>query len=358
MLSNPYIRQRQYVTASGEPVTEFKYRGSRVIDERTGEINAHDKREAIQQIGRLIQASATGEIRRAGIDEASVREIILAAVNDPTGQAWKVVGEVMAEEIAIAMDREGFARRILSVRDLEQGEVPRVPVKRKDVVGWMMTQDAVTPASIIRQSWVTLEEFYLTARIEVEARELASAPTDILDEKYGDGLEQIMVAEDRAFKVLCDRAASTANEIVYYNTFTPAVFSNLRQQISDWHLPVVAAVIASDIWDDIIASADFSNWFDPVTKYHLILEGKLGSILGVELITDAFREDKLRVLNRGEVYFFTAPKHLGQIARRQDVTSRPIDGAQEGRPYQGWYLYAIEGMAVVNSRGVAKGQRI
>jgi len=354
---NPYAAR--FVTASGEPVSEFKYKGSKVIDEKTGEINAHDKKEAIQQIGRLISAAASGEIRRdRGADEASVRELVIAALNDPTGQAMKVVGEVMAEEISIAMDREGFARRILAIKDLEQGEVPRIPVRRKDVMGWMMTQDARTPVSIVRQAYVTLEEFYLTANIQIEARELASSPVDLLDEKYAEGLEQIMVAEDRAFKVLSDKAASTSNEIVYFNTFTPAVFADLRQQIANWNLPVVAAVIASDIWNDIIASPDFSNWFDPVTKYNLILEGKLGSILGIELITDAFREERLRVLNPGEVYFFTAPKHLGVIARRQDVTSKPTDGAQEGRPYQGWYLYAIEGMAVVNSRGVTKGQRI
>jgi hypothetical protein len=33
---------------------------------------------------------------------------------------------------------------------------------------------------------------------------------------------------------------------------------------------------------------DFSSWFDPVHKHELVLEGKLGTILGMEILTDGF----------------------------------------------------------------------
>ena len=362
MLINPYARTR-FVTASGEPVEDLKLNGSRVFDSRRGEeINASSKEDLMRQIGNLLDAYQSGEIRRthASVEEDREKKeaLVTAALNDNEGIAWRALGEVMAEEIQTAMDREGFARKVLITKDLGRGEVGRVPIKKKDVMAWYMTTDANVPASVIRQSYIYPDEFYLNAEILIETRELAQSPVDLLDEKYSDGLEQIMVGEDRVWKILADRAATTVNDVVYYNFFTPAIFATLVSAIRAWNIPCTSAIIAYDLWNDIIGDATFANWFDPVTKREMILNGTLGSILGVELITDAFREPNLHVLNKGEVYFCGAPKTLGAITKRQDVTSDPINNYNNGKPQKGWFISAIEGMTIANSRAIAKGIRI
>jgi len=363
MLINPYTNTR-FVTASGEPVEDLKLNGSRMFDRKTGsEVNAYSTDDLMKQIGRLIEAHQSGDIKRVTAsvseeDRAKKEALVTAALNDTEGVGWRALGEVMAEEIQTAMDREGFARKLLITKDLDRGEVGRVPIKEKNVMAWYMTTDANVPASVVRQNYVYPPEFYLTANILIETRELQQSPVDLLDEKYSEGLEQVMVGEDRVFKILADRSATTVNDIVYYNVFTPAIFSTLVSSIRAWNIPCTSAVIAYDLWNDMIGDATFSNWFDPVTKREMILNGLLGNILGVEIITDAFREPNLHVLNTGEVYFCGAPKTLGAITKRQDVTSDPINNYNNDRPQKGWFISAIEGMTLANSRAIAKGMRI
>lgn len=221
----------------------------------------------------------------------------------------------------------------------------------------MTAGDSMIAPSVIRGAYVYPEEFYLTFNVHIEEKEIAQAETDILDEKYHDGLEQLMTQEDIVFKALSDASVGVANPLTYFNTFTPTVFSSLFTVIRQWGIPVSGAVLAWDIWDDILASPEFSSWFDPVSKRELILDGTVGSILGVLLYTDAYRYETLRVLNDGEVYFYGQPQTVGAILERQALLVRAIDLYNQGRPVRGWFGTQIESMALPNSRAIAKGQR-
>lgn len=89
-----------------------------------------------------------------------------------------------------------------------------------------------------------------------------------------------------------------------------------------------------------------------------VLEGSLGSLLGVQLITDAFRHDTLKVLDAGEVFFLGAPQTLGGITQRKELMTQAIDRYNVGRPERGWFMEQIQGMSFVNSRALTRGQRI
>jgi len=219
----------------------------------------------------------------------------------------------------------------------------------------MATTAAGKPQSVIRQSWVFPPEFYLSASPVVEIKEIDSAGGDILEEKYEDALEQIMVVEDRTWRTLSDAAAAVSNTLTYFNNLTPTVFSSLRTQVARWHIPVTQCILAYSLWDDIIAYSDFSSWFDPVSKYTLVTEGYLGDLLGVSLHSDAFRDPNLKVLSDGEIYMCGSPQTLGGITQRSELAAEPIDKFDNAQPYRGWYMYACEGMAIVNSRAISKG---
>ena len=167
-----------------------------------------------------------------------------------------------------------------------------------------------------------------------------------------------MVREDNIWRDLVNAAAGASNDLFLFNTFTPTVFSTMRTQIARWGIPVTGAVIAFDLWDDIIADTEFSTWFDPVSKHEIVLEGSLGSILGVNLITDAFRHDTLQVLQPGEVYFVGAPQTLGGITQRKELATESINKYNQGKPERGWFMETIEGMSIVNSRAVTRGNRV
>lgn len=367
MKRNPYMasNRKMVVAKTGEPIElGLRARGSKeLIIGANDELNAGSKKELMTRISQLVESYQRGEIVRADVKENAKiqqarRELVEAAIADKNGPAWQVLGEVIGEEIYLTMDREGFARRLLIFKDLAKGEIGRLRVRQKQVVAWMVTTSPEVVESVYRQPWVYPKEFYLIGNLLVEDIEIESSTGDLLDEMYTDGLEQIMVKEDQIWKRLADAAAGTLNDLVFFNTFTPATFSAMRTQIARWGIPVTTAIIAFDLWNDIIADPSFSNWFDPVSKYYLILEGNVGSLLGVELITDAFRYETLKVLNEGEVYFCGAPQTLGGITQRKALAAEPITKYNDGRPLRGWFLEQIEGMAIVNSRAVVKGQRV
>ena len=376
---NPYgsmKKNQQFVLASnGKPIDDYLMaarlnKGGSVVTSdsesffgRDGHINASNKRDAMKAVQALAAMFQDGSVVTqktpdARMVQAQRMELMNSAMNDKTGQVWQALGEVMAEEIFVTMGREGFARKILAVNPVGKGQVARIRVRIKDVTGWYMTTAANIPASVIRQRWVYPDDFYLEAAVLIEDLEISQSTGDLLDEKYTDALEQLMVKEDQYLKQLSDAAAGTSNDLFYFNTFTPTTYSQMKTEIARWGLPVASSIIAFDIWNDIIADTEFSNWFDPITKREIVLEGSLGSLLGVQIFTDAFRDPRLKVLNPGEVYFYGTAAGLGAITQREELTAENINTYNLMKPFRGWYMKQIEGMAIVNSRSVCRGQRV
>jgi len=328
-----------------------------------GEFNAGNKQELMQAIATLHRMFKTDEVSVMRPTEtaevrAAQQQRLVEAWNDRTGQAFQALGEVIGDEVWETLGREGFARKTLMLKPLGKGETGRLRVRKKDVVSFFVTANPNVIASQVRQYYVYPPEFYMIARILIEDKEIEQASGDILDDKYQDGLEQILVREDNVWLTLAREAAATENDLFYFNTFTPTVFSEMRTQVARWGIPVTTAILAFDLWNDIIADTEFSSWFDPVSKHEIVLEGSLGSLLGVQLITDAFRHDTLKVLAEGEVFFTGAPQTLGGITQRKELTSQAIDMYNQGKPERGWFMEQIEGMSIVNSRALTRGQRI
>lgn len=332
-----------------------------------GHFNAGNKREVMQAIATLHGLFQSGEVtaQYGGLDPNRIKEVRAArqqrleeAWADRSGQAWQALGEVIGDEIWITLGREGFARKTLLLKPLGKGETGRLRIRKKDVVAFFVTADPNVIASQVRQYYVYPPEFYLLANILIEDKEIEQAPGDLMDDKYQDGLEQMLVREDNVWLTLARAAAPTSNDLFFFNTFTPTVFSEMRTQVARWGIPVTTSILAFDLWNDIIADSEFSSWFDPVSKHEIVLEGSLGSLLGIQLITDAFRHETLKVLDEGEVFFLGAPQTLGGITQRKDLMTQSIDRYSSGIPERGWFMEQIEGMALVNDRALTRGQRI
>ncbi len=148
------------------------------------------------------------------------------------------------------------------------------------------------------------------------------------------------------------------NDLILFTNFTPAVLTTLKNQVDRWGTPAATFTMAYDLWQDIISDADFGDWFDPVHQHELILEGRLGSLLGMEIITDGYRYPTLQVLNQGECFVTASPITLGSIVQRKELESRAIDQYALGRPARGWFMEQIQGQALVNGRAVVRATRV
>ena len=369
MPTNPYTKKTVVVTRTGNELSESKTSlsisksgkveaGAGAFEDSKGDINAGSKKELMQRIGALALASASGEVQEQHEFGARRAELIEAAVADKSGETWRVVGEVLGDEILETMGRDGFLRKCVMRKDLKKGEFGRLRIRKKDVMAFYAVTDSGMVSSQINQSYLTPDEFYVKAHILIEDRELEQSPGDLLDDKYIDGLEQLMVKEDQVFKSLLDVAATSYNDLVGFPTFSPQVFSEARTQIQTWGNPCATGVIAMDLWNDILSDPEFATYFDPVTKREIIMSGSLGSFYGVNLITDGFRYDTLKVLNAGEFYFLSAPNVLGAQTVRKDVTTAPINMYLIGKPERGWYMQKIMGLAIGNGRACVHGVRV
>lgn len=327
-----------------------------------GYINASSKEDLIQQIGALMQASLQGTIgnsREEKIEAATARKEALAElVADTSGEGWRMMGEALAAEIYETTNREGFARRLVQYREVGTGEVNMVTIKQKLVYGFMATSPSQVMASEIRQRRIMPPEFHVNGYILIDTKEIAVSTSDILEEKYEEGLEAVMVQEDRLWKKMADQAAGVRNDVQYFSNLSPSVFARMIWEINRWGIPVTTCLFAPDLWIDVISNSDFAGVFDPVTKWELLQEGFLGSMYGVSIMTDNFRQPVLKVLNQGDIYMVGDPTHHGVMTMRGSMTAEPINKFAEGEAKKGWFLDEIISMVLANSKSICAGRRI
>ena len=131
----------------------------------------------------------------------------------------------------------------------------------------------------------------------------------------------------------------------------------MKTQPSEFGLNVSTMIISFDIWNDIVADADFVSFFDQVSKHEIVVNGSLPSILGMNIITDGFREPHLKVLGRGEVYTLAQPQELGGITSRGEMSTQSVNGYNQGMPWRGWFLSRLRSLVIANARGVVRAQR-
>lgn len=361
---NPY--SPKFVTKQSEPLAEnlrFSGQGNAAIA-ASGEMNASSKKDLMSQIGQLITAYSRGDVRRNVTAMADKRAVskerkmaLVQAIADTSGQMWQALGEVIAEDIYETTGREGFVRKLMAFKELEQGEVARARFRTKDVVAFTAASASEITPIFVRNNYHYLPEFYIGDNILIEERDIHQSTGDILEEKYQEGLEAIMTQEDRLWKRMADQSATIANTLTYFTTFTPMHFTQIKSQVTGWGIPTAYCILAYDLWDDMIGTPGFSDWFDPVTQHELILEGELGSMLGLSLLTDAFRLPELKVLEPGELYIVGAPETHGAIQQRGDLSSNPINQYNEGKPTRGWYIFEMLAMLLINVKSVAAGKR-
>lgn len=347
-------------TRSPVVATEFRFKGSR---ERAfgagGELNASSTADLFKRIGSLIQAAATQEIvTEEAAEQGDLRkehaDMLLAAYQSP--QAHRELGEILAAELYVVGNREGFMRRLLVKQDLNQGQIPICRVRMKNQVGTVADAPVQVQAQLARDEFFFPPEFYNIIRPFVEEREIQQSADDVLEEKFTEGLEGIMVQEDRTVKTLFDAQLNLFNPLITLaSNLTPAALVAQTNQINSWGIPAKNMLFATDIWNDIAGDpVNWANVIDPASKNELLLNGKLGELYGVPIYTDAFRYQEHKVLNAGEVYTLGDPVMLGQYTDRGGLQSQPIDISIEKMPGRGWVFSELLSMIVANGRAVTK----
>ena len=355
----------KFVLRDGAPVSELKFGKSnqRMLDSTSGEFNANDTKDLLKQIGNLMTAVANGDVKQesvSSVEESNMRrDLVVEALADDTGAKWASLGAGIAQQINEEASRQGFLRNIMVANTLRTGDIARIPMPAHEALAVVATAANNVGYQTIRQRVFTPAEFEIVADVRVEALDLEQVSGDLLEHAYNDGLQAMMVQEDRLWKQMADATVGSVNPLEYIaGELTTKNLGRLRQAVAGWNLPATTAIIANDFWSDIIGSNDFATFLDPITKYDLALNGQLGTMVGMSLITDAFRQPNQKVLNAGEIYVVASPENHGGYTTRGGIRSNPTNGANQGNSTRGWFMSNPFSAALTNVRSVAKGKRV
>lgn len=342
--------------------TQLKFGGNTAVG-GNGELNAWDTKDLTVQIARLMQvAAANGGViteQDAATREETAKahiEAVHAAFNNP--EAHKELGATLAEELYIAGKRDGFMRRLLVRTDVQKGNIPQFYMRMKNVVGVAAASPSQVQAQIIRDNRYTPPEFYIEARPFIQQLDIEQSTTDVLEEKYIEALEAVMVQEDRIWYRLATATVNVANPYTNISgSLTATTLASMRTLVNRWNIPASNLLIASDIWNDLIGDNSFQQVIDPVSKHELLLTGQIGTIFGMAIYTDGFRHPQHKVFNQGDVIVVGDSVNHGMYSDRGGLNSQPIDGTHERVPGRGWYMTELMSMVIANARSVAKGNR-
>lgn len=360
------LRNAKITLRDGMPIEDLKLNGQALLSASTGEINAHSTKDLLVQIGNLLNVvSQSGGLVRSEssaerpLSQDEKKQLMSEAAADPTGEKWASLGSSIVGSIEDRAEREGLLRKICKGATVRQGDIARIELKQHMAEAMIATGPTDFGYRQLRGRVFTPPEFEIKALLRVSKMDLDQINGDLLDRAQQDGLTAVMVKEDRLWKRAADESVGIANPLTHLaGELTPKLLSVLKTQVSSWPMPVTTAVMASDFWNDIIGNNDFMSALDPVSKYDLITTGRLGTLLGMELITDGFRAPEHQVLLPGELYVVADQDYHAMYTTRGGTQSTPTSGANQGNTDRGWLLSNTFSFTLANVRSVAKARKI
>lgn len=333
---------------------------------RDGNLNAWSQKDLFATISSLMNLAAEGKLDTSDArpkqtraeEQRARRELVVAAYSDRSSGQWAELGSTIAGQITESADREGFMRRLLARNDIQMGNFPRIRVRKKNVHAVISTSDAEVIPQYVRDNYLFPPEFTISANVRVEHREINQGTGDILEDKFYEAQEAIMVNEDRSWKRLADATVGIEHNLKYLvGGLNPTSFTEMRTELNRFNITPLNCVMSADFWNDISGNTQFSGWFDPVTKYEIVTTGELGQMQGLTFITDGFRQESLRVLGAGEIYMVGDPSMHGGYTDRGPVQSHEVNQYADGSPARGWFMFEDLSMVIGNAKSVLKGSR-
>ena len=180
----------------------------------------------------------------------------------------------------------------------------------------------------------------------------------MLEEKFVEATEAVMVSEDRLMYNLMNQVVGLDNNLqIISGQLTPYTLAQVMTNVNRWGLKTPYVLIASDLMHDVIGNQEFYTAMDPVARHELLLTGEIGVLYGMTVVSDAYRHPEHKVLNQGEFFVMADALNFGAYSDRGGLQSQPIDIGVEKIPGRGWVVYETFALAIANSRAVAKGLR-
>lgn len=268
-------------------------------------------------------------------------------------------GAAFAGELAEQVNREGFLRSIFVEHETQQGSNIVLDIKQKNSIAVVATGPGIVRSQRIQDKFLYPSEFTINYSAVMQKADLARSSTDRVSRLYDEGLEAIMVQEDRTAKKLIDKmlADSSAEVELTAAELTPKDVAAGLTYISDHGGAPAVGLFSYTIWADVMAGTYFSDFFNPIANMELVKTGRLGELYGIMVLTDAARAGNMKVLNPGEMYILNRGDLLGAYTDRYGLESAEVNGINQiggSSSVRGWNIEELVSMSVFNDKGAYK----
>jgi hypothetical protein len=339
-----------------------KFADSKLFDDK-GELNASSTKDAIAMLCQIL-ASGNGmqhlhtentleAMEAAAVERAGRMEAVAAAIADTSGITAAELGQELAAVIYQNAVHQGFARAFMQYIDVAQGELPRAEMDRRDVTAAILTGPTQAQLQIVRDYWIILPEVDITVRLEIEGKRLNQSKEDLLQLKFNQGLEAILIAEDRMFKAGVDAIIDSDGSMasIAVGSITPSILKAAFVGLSGFGMRPANMLVSAAIMGDVMLDTSFGILLDPITRLEILKTGLMGNIFGTRIYTDATRDPRQKVLAPNEIYVFADPRYVGAYSDRGGVQSKPLSAAETAINGLGWHMVEYFSVGVYGERG-------
>jgi len=327
-----------------------------------GELNAYDRKDAVNQLRSVLSFMANtdeGSItRHAKTMTANDRSEYFQALHTALQQGdegMRIVGQELLNPIREVLDYEGFSRKVLAVREVGPGEIPRYD-RDAYVTAWVIGNDGITPESRVSGRYYYPPEFLVTANVTLAIQDIYQMQYDALARSQDRAKQAIEFREDSACINLVDSASTTVNDVTYCTQFDWNALMDLKYQVEKNRLPCDKFLINLSETRDMLKYINYQH-FDPVTMREVVLSGYIGNIAGVQIVASA-GNGIFEPVPAGTVYAVSRPEYVGGMPIRVPLQSEPTNRFLLGEPIKGWFFYEMISQVVLNPRGVAKAVKL
>jgi hypothetical protein len=89
---------------------------------------------------------------------------------------------------------------------------------------------------------------------------------------------------------------------------SPKLFANMRLAVVCVEAPIVRCCVQSKVWSAIMGDPRILDLVTPTSNHELVCSGYLGSLLGIDIFTDAYSLPGLQFLPTSSLYVMSVTK--------------------------------------------------
>lgn len=324
-----------------------------------GEMNGSSLRDALQTLVKYAaileenQPSNTGLAGQVSLSNEKRDELITRAIMTQEGKI--ALAQAMANPIRRNLDYHGIARRALVVDPLDQGAYASYE-RDIDVAAVVISANGTGPESRVFGDRVVVPEFELFANPTVRISEVRRRRFNVIDRAVQKARQEIMAQEDANVFAAIDAAAGIENTVqdIADAGMLKRDLVELKAQVDRWDLVTTKYFMNINEFTDILKWGSGGGQgvgggeVDPVTMREILQTGLYAHIWGADIMVS-------KIVPPGTVYACADPEFVGVMPIRQDIEVLPADEPKQLK--LGWVVSEQIGIAIVNPRGTAKGNK-